>query len=76
MPERITYYVTPDDDGWRVVREGAQRADSIHADKVDAIERARELGRAQTLGQVVIQGRDGRFQTEWTYGQDPRRTPG
>jgi uncharacterized protein DUF2188 len=26
--------------------------------------------------QVVIKGRNGRIQTEYTYGNDPRRTPG
>lgn len=29
-------------------------------------------GRAQ----VVIHGKDGQIKREWTYGDDPRRTPG
>jgi len=26
---------------------------------------------AGTLSQILIQGDDGRFRTEWTYGKDP-----
>jgi len=26
---------------------------------------------AGTLAQIIIQGRDGKFRAEWTYGNDP-----
>jgi hypothetical protein len=70
--DRVRYRVTPDgDNGWKVKRDGAQRADSIHDNKDDAIERAKELAKSQDLGQVVIHRQDGTIQTEHTYGQDP-----
>lgn len=37
--------------------------------KADAVERGRELARAQH-GQLLIRGADGRIQTEHTYGND------
>lgn len=41
------------------------------------VEKAKSL-RANdgTPSQVVIKGRNGRMQAEYTYGNDPRRTPG
>lgn len=72
MATRKTYHVAPyDEGGWNVKAENASRASSSHENKADAIERAKELAKAQSLGQVVIHGRDGRIQTEHTYGQDP-----
>ena len=26
---------------------------------------------AGTISQILVQGQDGKFRTEWTYGQDP-----
>jgi hypothetical protein len=69
---RTKYHVTPAPGGdWKVKREGTQRADSVHQDKSDAVARARELGKANNPGQVIIHGRDGKIQTEHTYGGDP-----
>ena len=45
-------------------------------DKAEAIARAKELAKAESLGQVVIQRKDGQIQTEHTYGQDPERSRG
>lgn len=74
---RKTYHVTPTDNGdWRVKRATANRADSVHENKADAIERAKELAKSADLGQVKIHRSDGEIQTEYTYGKDPRKTPG
>jgi hypothetical protein len=70
------YHVTPSGDAWRVQRIRARRADSIHALKVDAVRRAKELAMRGALGEVRVHRRDGEIQREWTYGKDPRRTPG
>jgi uncharacterized protein YdaT len=71
MATRKTYHVTPNDEGWNVKAENASRASSSHDTKAGAIDRAKELAKAQPLGQVVIHGQDGRIQTEYTYGKDP-----
>jgi hypothetical protein len=77
MASRIVYHVVPDgDDGWKVKANHASRASSTHATKVDAVARAKDLAKSQSLGQIVIHKQDGSFQTEHTYGQDPHPPKG
>ena len=78
MSKRVVYHVVPDKDegGWKVRREGSDRASSTHDVKSDALERARELALNNDLSQVKIHGRDGKIQEEHTYGQDPEKYPG
>jgi hypothetical protein len=68
--------MTPSANAWRVQRVGAERAANIRERKAEAIERAKELTMRGTLGQVRVHRRDGEIQSEWTYGNDPRRTRG
>lgn len=44
--------------------------------KVRAVKIARGLARANVPSQLVLFKKNGRIQTEYTYGNDPRRTPG
>jgi len=75
--ERQVYEVVPSPrDGWDVKKEGGLRASAHHETKAEAVADARERAKAAPLGQVRVKGKDGRIQTEWTYGQDPRRFPG
>lgn len=37
---------------------------------------AKTCHRAGYLGQVVVHGKNGKIQTEWTYGADPKRSKG
>jgi hypothetical protein len=77
MASRKTYHVTPTDGGdWKVQAENAQRASSVHENKADAVDRAKDLAQGQSLGQVVIHGKDGKIQTEHTYGKDPHPPKG
>jgi hypothetical protein len=73
---RAIYHVTPHGDSWRVKRVGARRADSVRPNKMAAVARAIELATRGVLGQVRVHRLDGEIQTEWTYGEDPRRTRG
>lgn len=69
---RKTYHVAPDGNGdWKVKGEGNSRASGVHANKTDAVGQAKNLAKAQPLGQVIIHGQDGKIQTEYTYGKDP-----
>lgn len=63
--------VNPAPEGWKVQSAGTTRADSVHDVKSDAVTRAKEIAKAAPTGQVVIKGRDGKIQTEHTYGKDP-----
>ncbi len=71
MGKRKKYHVTPTDEGWKVKAEASSRASSTHKTKAEAITRAKELAKAQRLGQVIIHKMDGTIQTEYTYGEDP-----
>ena len=74
---REVYNVVPNPKGgWDVKREGGARASSRHETKQPAIKDARERAQKAELGQVRVHGHDGRIQTEWTYGKDPRRSRG
>jgi Uncharacterized protein conserved in bacteria (DUF2188) len=72
---RLRLTVTPDKQGggWKV--EGAGAAENFRT-KDEAIRAGRNRAKAADLGQLVVKGRNGRIQTEHTYGKDPRRTKG
>lgn len=77
MADRKRVWVSPDSHGgWNAKTQGAQRAAGNYEDKVDALRKAKEVAKNAYLGQVIVQGRNGRIQTEYTYGKDPRRFPG
>ena len=73
---RQVYHVVPAEEGWEVKKEGNKRPSAKTRLKKEAIDRAKELAKKAKLGQVIIHKRDGTIQTEYTYGQDPRRTKG
>ena len=74
---RKKVWVSPDGGGgWDVKTQDAKRAAGNFDDKVDAVDRAKEIAKTAPLGQVIIQKRDGEIQTEYTYGKDPRKYPG
>jgi len=74
---RRVYHVTArPGGGWIVRAEGATRATSTHATKEEAVARGRELAKSSGLGQLIIHRKDGRIETEYTYGEDPRESPG
>jgi hypothetical protein len=41
-----------------------------------AVEAAHQAGRQGHDAQVLVQGTDNKFRTEWTYGNDPYPPPG
>jgi len=77
MTSRRVYHVTPAGEGdWKVKERGADRAVKVLEDKADALDLAKDLAKNAALGQVIVHGRDGVIQTEYTYGQDPEKTRG
>jgi hypothetical protein len=77
VSQRTVYHVVYDSDGkqWRVLRENASRASSVHATKKEAITAGRKLAKNHVPSQLVIHKRDGSIETEYTYGDDPERYP-
>jgi hypothetical protein len=63
---------------WVLVRPDG--VETPHTSKVRAVDAARKLAnrvkKADGRAQLVINGRDGRIQREFTYGNDPRRHVG
>jgi len=76
MARRKVYHVVPQgESGWAVKKEGAQRASGLYGRKDEAVAEAKRLAKASNLGQIKIHGKDGKFQTEHTYGADPEKYP-
>lgn len=72
MRKRKVVYVSPAGKGdWNVKGEGAKRALKKFENKADAVNFGRQVAKNADLGQLKIQRRDGTFQTEYTYGNDP-----
>lgn len=78
--KRIVFRVHPGEEKrWRIVCDGSLLAS--YDKKATAVKVARRMARKShqvdgKLTQLVICGRDGRIQTEHTYGEDPRRHRG
>ena len=76
MANRTVYHVVPDANSWKVEREGSNATEILVDNKDNAVAQARDLAKAAPLGQVIVHGRDGRIQDEYTYGDDPRSSKG
>ena len=70
---RQQYTVVLHKDEWKIVHDGKHHG-PFQTQK-EAIAKAVDLAHAEGKNghdaQVVIQGEDNRFRTEWTYGNDP-----
>lgn len=63
------------DDGWKVQRDGNQRATARFETKATAVTDARE--RARNAGvELFIHNRDGRIGSRDSHGHDPRNIKG
>ena len=73
---RQSYHVVfgKKDATWKVKHSGK----IIHtgSTKTDVLSEAKNLAKKNELGQVVVHGKDGVIQTEYTYGKDPKKTKG
>jgi uncharacterized protein DUF2188 len=76
MSARTVFHVTPFHNGWQVKPEGVDEQEAVVDTKDRAIELAKERASAHELSQVIVHKQDGVIETEFTYGEDPRDTPG
>lgn len=73
MAKRTVYYVQTQKGEWVVKKQGKKTAEGKYANKEKAVKAGRRLAkRARPWGQLRIKGKNGRLQTEHTYGNDPR----
>ena len=64
-------HVTPREDGrWNVVRDGAERASSVHDTQAEAATAGRGTARRERT-ELYVHGRDGRIRERDSYGNDP-----
>lgn len=71
---RIQYVVVNYQGRWYVNLNGQRHGP--YATQADAISAARTAAKQTPNSQVLVQGVNNQFRTEWTYGDDPVRYPG
>ena len=72
MMNRQIYHVTKNKkNGWDVKKEGSQRVSNNYSTKQETVQRGKQLAKNAILGQIKIHKSNGKFQTEYTYGNDP-----
>jgi hypothetical protein len=77
MTKRKIYHVTKcKGGGWDVKEAGTHRCTEHSATKQEAIVRGRKLAQKSGLGQLIVHKLNGRIQTEYTYGSDPKHSRG
>jgi Uncharacterized protein conserved in bacteria (DUF2188) len=72
--QRLTVSPAKAKDGWilNIVGDG----EHSYPTKDQAVKAGASKGRQNGHAQLIIKGRNGRIQSERTYGADPRRTKG
>ncbi|MEM8963101.1 MAG: phasin family protein [Acidobacteriota bacterium] len=65
--ERVTVFVTPHEEGWKVILDGADEPLSVHATKDAATTAARAAAHERVPSLLVIHRLDGTIQTQSTY---------
>jgi hypothetical protein len=61
---------------WGIEREGSERATATAETKDEAVRIASRMAEEADPGQVIVHRADGSIEEEFTYGEDPRETPG
>jgi hypothetical protein len=73
MANRVRYFVVNHQGQWKIKLDDthygpyATQRDAIR----DAIDTAHTAGKQGFDAQVLVQGENNQFRTEWTYGNDP-----
>lgn len=71
MVKSKNYHVVPNDgNGWKVIKEGADRPSVLTQTKQPAINMGINLAKTNK-GELFIHGQNGQIQNRNTYGKDP-----
>lgn len=74
---RKKYHVTQNQDGsWSGTAQGGKRASAKGETKAEVVQRTIEIAKNKPSSQVIIHKKDGKFQEERTYGDDPHPPEG
>ncbi len=76
MSKKINRHVTKNPDGtWNNIKEGAERASSVHDTQAEA-EAAAIRQAKQEKGEVFIHDINNKIRDRKSYGNDPRKSKG
>lgn len=75
MANKQDIHVVPSEDGWKVVRQGQDRAIARTKTQKEAEQRGRQVAKNDKV-EFNLHGKDGRVRQKDSYGNDPRRTKG
>jgi hypothetical protein len=71
MPDKKKYWTQQRPDGkWESKREGADRATKITSTQTEAWTHSKQSA-AETKGEALLKGRDGKIRDRSSYGNDP-----
>src|SRR5918911_267637 len=68
MPHRSSVHVEPRESGWAVVREGSERASSVHPTQAEATKEGRNIARREET-EFFLHAQDGRVREHRSYGE-------
>jgi uncharacterized protein (TIGR02271 family) len=70
MANKPSVHVEPRENGWAVVREGSERATSVHPTQAEAAKEGRDIARREET-EFFLHARDGRIREHNSYGEEP-----
>jgi uncharacterized protein (TIGR02271 family) len=70
MANKPSVHVEPRESGWAVVREGSERATSVHPTQAEAAKEGRDIARREET-EFFLHARDGRIREHNSYGEEP-----
>ncbi|MEQ1865984.1 MAG: DUF2188 domain-containing protein [Micropepsaceae bacterium] len=75
---RAQYFVVLHNAEWKINFDGKHYGPYLIQEFAirAAVDAAHQSGRSGHDAQVLVQGRNNQFRTEWTYGHDPYPPPG
>jgi hypothetical protein len=68
-------HVTPRGNKWAVMREGNERASSLHNTQAEAVKKGRETARRDQT-EFYLHNQQGEIRERDSYGSDPRSSKG
>jgi uncharacterized protein (TIGR02271 family) len=71
MADKSSVHVEPRESGWAVVREGSERATSLHQTQAEAAKEGRNIARREKT-EFFLHARDGRIREHNSYEEQPR----
>ena len=70
--KKTVYEVKTHDKGWQVVKDGADRATSVHGTKKEAVSEARKLAASKAPCELRIYKQDGGLEDSHTYEDEDK----